>query len=80
MLGDKIFKEILALTEYDDNENEMLFLKLHSFFKLAHRLQHRTACNTALSATPNRPLNPKWPMGSGKRLNLRLFDPPINFC
>ena len=30
-------------------------------------------------ATPNCPLNPKWPTGSGKRLNLRLFDPPINF-
>ena len=29
--------------------------------------------------TPNRPLNPKWPTRSGKRLNLRLFDPPINF-
>ena len=38
-----------------------------------------TACNVAPPATPNRPLNPKWPPGSGKRLNLRLFDPPINF-
>ena len=28
---------------------------------------------------PNRPLNPKWLIGFGKRLNLRLFDPPINF-
>ena len=36
---------------------------------LAHRL------NAAPPATPNRPLNPKWPTGSGKRLNLRLFDP-----
>ena len=29
--------------------------------------------------TPNCPLNLKWPTGSGKRLNLMLFDPPINF-
>ena len=34
----------------------------------------------SLPATPNRPLNPNWPTGSGKRLTLRLFDPPINFC
>ena len=30
-------------------------------------------------AIPNRPLNPKWLTGSGKKY-LRLFDPPINFC
>ena len=28
--------------------------------------------------TPNCPLNPKRPTGSGKMLTLRLFDPPIN--
>ena len=37
---------------------------------LAHRLL----------ATANRLLNPKWPTGSWKRINLRLLNPPINFC
>ena len=32
-------------------------------------------CNAALPATPNHPLNQKWPTGSGKSLNLKLFDP-----
>ena len=36
-------------------------------------------CNAALPATPNHPLNQKWPTGSGKSLNLKLFDHPINF-
>ena len=40
-----------------------------------HRLQRRTAykINNGHEGAP------KWPTGSGKRLNLRLFDPPINF-
>ena len=37
---------------------------------LEYRGHSLTACNTALSATPHRPLNPKWPTGSGKRLIL----------
>ena len=43
---------------------------------LAHRLQCRTACkiqNCHQGA-------PKWPTGSGNNLNLKLLDPPINFC
>ena len=48
--------------------------------KLAELRGHSlTACNAALSATPHRPLTPKWPTGSGNRLNLRLLEPLINF-
>ena len=45
-----------------------------------HRGHSLTACNAAPLATPNRPLNPKWPTGSGKGSNPRLLGAPVNFC
>ena len=39
----------------------------HSLPAMPHRLQ-----------TPQRLVNPNWPMGSGNRSNLRLLVPPIN--
>ena len=46
---------------------------------LRHQGHSLSACNAIPPAIPNHLLNPKWPTGSGKRFNLRLFDPPINF-
>ena len=49
-------------------------------FKYQPQGHSLTACNATQPATHHRPLNPKWPTGSGNRLNLRLLDPLINFC
>ena len=48
-------------------------------FKYQPQGHSLTACNALQPATHHRPLNPKWPTGSGNRLNLRLLDPLINF-
>ena len=64
---------------------EVTIIHLSTGCRIIDRIQYQpsgdggTRSPPAMPATPICLLDPKCSSGSGKRLNLRLFDPPINF-
>ena len=64
---DKDIQHLSNILDKDLQHLSNIRVKDTSLRRQGHSL---TACNAAPPATTNRPLNPKWPTGSGKRLNL----------